>query len=111
MKQNIQSLREKIANLSAQANHILNEKGDALWSAEDQAKFDGLTNDITLAKNQIKAAEKLRELEADEFFNSAAGQKPKKSVSDSMAPTQWPVALHHSLVPILSKYRMSLIND
>lgn len=77
MKQNLQALREKIANLSAQANHLLNEKGDSVWSAEDQAKFDGFTNEIELAKNQIKAAEKLRELEADEFFNSATGQKPK----------------------------------
>ena len=82
MKSNIQALREKIANLSAQANHILNEKGDALWSAEDQAKFDGFTNEIELAKNQIKAAEKLRELEADEFFNSASGQKPKAADED-----------------------------
>ena len=45
MKHNIQVLREKVANLSAQANHLLNEKGDQSWSAEDQAKFDGFTNE------------------------------------------------------------------
>lgn len=72
MKQNIQALREKVANLSAQANHLLNEKGDQLWSAEDQAKFDGYTNEIELAKGQIKAIEKMRENDADEFFNSAS---------------------------------------
>lgn len=77
MKHNLQALREKIANLSAQAKHLLNEKGDSIWNAEDQAKFDGFTNEIEQAKSQIKAAEKLRELEADEFFNSASGQKPK----------------------------------
>jgi HK97 family phage major capsid protein len=74
---NIQALREKIANLAAQANHLLNEKGDQTWTPEEQAKFDAFTNEIELAKNQIKAAEKMRELEADEFFNSVAG-KPKK---------------------------------
>ena len=77
MKYNLQALREKIANLSAQAKHLLNEKGDSIWNSEDQAKFDGFTNEIEQAKSQIKAAEKLRELEADEFFNSASGQKPK----------------------------------
>ena len=77
MKHNLQALREKIANLSAQAKHLLNEKGDSIWNAEEQAKFDGFTNEIEQAKSQIKAAEKLRELEADEFFNSASGQKPK----------------------------------
>jgi len=77
MKHNLQALREKIANLSAQAKHLLNEKGDSIWNSEDQAKFDGFTNEIEQAKSQIKAAEKLRELEADEFFNSASGQKPK----------------------------------
>lgn len=75
MKQNIQAMREKIANLATQANHLINEKGDTTWTKEEQAQFDGYTNEIELLKNQIKAAEKLRELEADEFFNSAAGKK------------------------------------
>jgi len=68
---NIQALREKIANLAKQANHLLSEKGDQTWSVEDQSKFDGFTNEIELAKNQIKAAEKMRELEADNFFDQA----------------------------------------
>lgn len=71
---NIQALREKIENLAKQANHLLNEKGDKTWTKEEQAQFDGFTNEIELARNQIKAAEKMRELEADKFFNEA----PKK---------------------------------
>ena len=55
MKHNLQALREKIANLSAQAKHLLNEKGDSIWSADEQAKFDGVTNEIEQAKSQIKA--------------------------------------------------------
>ena len=82
MKSNIQALREKIANLSAQAKHLLNEKGDAIWNAEEQAKFDGFTNEIEQAKSQIKAAEKLRELEADEFFNSADSKIVKPGQED-----------------------------
>ena len=82
MKHNLQALREKIANLSAQAKHLLNEKGDSIWNAEDQAKFDGFTNEIEQAKSQIKAAEKLRELEADEFFNSGASKIVKPGQED-----------------------------
>ena len=82
MKHNLQALREKIANLSAQAKHLLNEKGDSIWNSEEQAKFDGFTNEIEQAKSQIKAAEKLRELEADEFFNSGASKIVKPGQED-----------------------------
>jgi HK97 family phage major capsid protein len=68
---NIQALREKIANLATQAKHILAEKGDQTWSAEDQTKFDNLANEIELTKGQIRADERMRELEADKFFENA----------------------------------------
>lgn len=68
---NIQALREKIANLANQAKHILAEKGDQTWSVEDQTKFDNLADEIERAKGQIKAEERMRELDADKFFNAA----------------------------------------
>lgn len=74
---NIQALREKISNLAKQANHLLAEKGDQTWTKEEQEKFDGFTNEIELAKGQVKAAEKMRELEADQYFNSVAGTQKK----------------------------------
>ena len=91
---NIQALREKVANLSAQANHLLNEKGDALWTAEEQVKFDGYTNDIQLAKNQIKGIEKMRENEADEFFNSAASKIVKPGQEDMTIDALAAVAIY-----------------
>lgn len=72
---NIQALREKIENLARQANHLLAEKGSATWTSEEQAQFDGFTNEIELAKGQIRAAEKMRELDAEKFFNEAPGKK------------------------------------
>lgn len=78
----IQALREKIANFAQQAQHLLNEKGDQVWSTEDQAKFDGFTNEINAAKAQIANLEKMRELEADKFFENAANQpKPRDEVA------------------------------
>jgi len=70
---NIQALREKIANLAKQANHLIAEKGDQTWTAEEQTQFDNLADEIARAKNQIAAIERLRNLEADVFFKDPAG--------------------------------------
>lgn len=80
---NIQALREKISNLATQSNHLLAEKGDQKWSAEDQTKFDNLVAEINVAKQQIKNIETMRELEADKFFNSNPGKKPEPGVEVS----------------------------
>ena len=85
---NITALREKIANLANQANHILAEKGDQVWSKEDQAKFDELTNQIEQARDQVKAIERMRELDADKFFDNAsklADKKPEDSIDAMQA--------------------------
>lgn len=84
----IQALREKISNLATQAKHVLAEKGDQTWSAEEQSKFDSLVNEIELAKNQIKADERLRELEADKFFENAAPGPGKSKADDSISPLE-----------------------
>ena len=81
---NIQKMREKIANLAAEAKHLLNEKGDQVWSAEEQTKFDGYTNEIERAQGQIKSAEKMREIEAGKFFENAAKEKPAENI-DALA--------------------------
>jgi HK97 family phage major capsid protein len=67
----IQELREKISNLATQSQNLLANKGDAIWSPEDQSKFDGFVNEINAAKAQIKNIETMRELEADKFFQNA----------------------------------------
>lgn len=77
MSQNITALREKIAEFSRLANHLIAEKGSATWTAEEQAKFDGYANEIEASKKQIANIEKMRELDAEKFFeNAAAKAKP-----------------------------------
>lgn len=80
----IQAQREKIATLANSANHLLAEKGDQTWSAEDQGKFDAYTSEIELIKNQIKAAEKMRELDADKFFEAAPAKKEEGTTIDAL---------------------------
>lgn len=81
---NIAALREKIANFSKQANHLISEKGSATWTADEQAQFDGFANEIESAKKQISNIEKMRELDADNFFKDATNQAAKKSDSEIM---------------------------
>lgn len=78
---NIQALREKIANLAVLANKLLADKGDQTWTKEEQGAFDNYTTEIEALKNQVRAAEKMRDLEADDFFNAAGVNPAKKDES------------------------------
>lgn len=93
---NIQALREKIANLAKQANHILAEKGDQTWSVDDQQKFDNLADEIERAKSQIRAEERMRDLDAEKFFNEATngGTKPGQRQDDGSISVRDAVALY-----------------
>lgn len=90
---NIQAMREKISNLANLANKLLADKGDQTWTKEEQATFDSYTNEIEALKNQVKAAEKMRALEADDFFN-AAGNTPAKKDGDMTIDALTAVALY-----------------
>ena len=82
----IQALREKIANLATQSNNLLANKGDQTWTKEEQAQFDGFVNEIELAKGQIRALEKMREMEADNFFKDApAGANDDTEITSLVA--------------------------
>jgi len=84
----IPALREKIANFSKEANHLLAEKGSASWTAEEQSKFDGFTNEIEGARRQIANIEKMRELDADKFFNEVPGKKVELEIGDILNVVQ-----------------------
>jgi HK97 family phage major capsid protein len=78
MADTIQALREKIANLATQANNLVAEKGDQKWTPEEQTKFDNFASEITAAKASIANIERMRELDADKFFNDASRKPPKQ---------------------------------
>lgn len=72
---NIQALREKIQALALQANNQIANKGDATWTKEEQTQFDNWADEIGQLKNQIASAEKMRALDADNFFETAPTKK------------------------------------
>lgn len=67
----IQALRERKTAVAKEANNILANKGDQIWSAEDKAKYDALMDDLERVNSQIKAYEKQLELDADNIVNDA----------------------------------------
>lgn len=92
---NIQALREKISNLANQANKLIADKGDQVWTKEEQVQFDNIADEMELGKGQIKALEKMREFEADTFFNTAAGKQGKQDGDTIDALTAVSLYLRH----------------
>lgn len=81
----IQALREKIANFSREANHMLAEKGSATWTAEEQAKFDNFAGEIEGAKASIANIERMRDLDAEKFFDNAAKNAKPGETADELS--------------------------
>lgn len=67
----IQALRERQAALKQSANHLLAEKGEQVWSKDDQAKFDQLLDEADRCESQIKAHQRQLDKEAEDNFKDA----------------------------------------
>jgi HK97 family phage major capsid protein len=64
----IQALRERLAVLNKEANHILAEKGSQVWSKEDQSNFDTKMEEADRVKAQIDRTQRLAEQDAEDNF-------------------------------------------
>lgn len=73
----IQALREQLSQENRAAKALLAEKGDRVWSAEDQAKFDGHMDNANRLNAQIKAHQRMLDAEAEANFEDAKKQASK----------------------------------
>lgn len=80
----MQKLREHKQHLAAEANQLLNHIGAAVWSVDDQKKYDALMDDLGRISSQISAHQKLLDAEADSHFNQIITEQPTKKVSDAL---------------------------
>lgn len=87
MSKNLQALRERKQHLAKEANQILSEKGDQVWSKEDQTKYDGIMDEMQRVSDQLAAHQRLLDAEADKFFNQGgkSGVKAGDEVDAIMA--------------------------
>ena len=74
---NMKALHSRFADLSRQANAKIAEKGDSVWTAEEQAQFDNWTEEMQRIKDQIRSIERMRDLDADKHFDNIINPNDK----------------------------------
>ena len=63
-------LTDRFADLSRQAHKLVEDKGDSVWTDEEQANFDDIVNAMNNIKACMKREEDLRQADADAFFKN-----------------------------------------
>lgn len=71
----IQQLRERLAALKKEARNLLENKGSATWTKEEQDQFDGKMEEAERVENQIEAIQRLMDDEAENNFSDAKTKK------------------------------------
>ncbi len=68
MTTSIQALREQHSELVKQANHLLAEKGDQVWTKDDQSHFDSMMDKADGVKAKIDAYNRVQQQEVEDDF-------------------------------------------
>lgn len=89
----IQALRERKNELARQANELLANNGDRTWSKEDQAKYDGIMDEMERLGAQITAVQRQLDADADQHFNDVT-RGGKKGGKDGEIDALTAVALY-----------------
>lgn len=92
----IQALRERYAASTKAANHLLAEKGSAVWSKEDQTKFDELVEEGERVRAQIEAHERMIAKDREDNFADADEFRREKGAQDSEVKKAFNVFLRKS---------------
>lgn len=71
----IQQLRERLAALKKDARNLLENKGSATWTKEEQDQFDAKMEEAERVENQIEAIQRLMDDEAENSFSDAKRKK------------------------------------
>lgn len=65
----IQNLRERLGALKKEARNLVENKGSATWTKEEQDKFDNLADEAERTERQIEAHQRLLDNEAEDSFS------------------------------------------
>lgn len=78
----IQQLRERLGALKKEARNLVENKGSATWTKEEQAQFDSMVDEAERIERQIEAHQRLLDNEAEDSFR----QLPTKEKGDKASP-------------------------
>jgi HK97 family phage major capsid protein len=71
----LNALRERKQEIARLANKLLADKGDQVWSAEDQKTYDNYMDDLARVNAQINAHQAQLDADAEGQFRQAPGKK------------------------------------
>ncbi len=81
----IQNLRERLGALKKDARSLLENKGSATWTKEEQAQFDNLADEAERVERQIDAHQRLLDNEAEDSFSKLPTKEKGAKVDPAMA--------------------------
>lgn len=80
----IQQLRERLGALKKEARNLLENKGSATWTKEEQAQFDNLADEAERTERQIEAHQRLLDNEAEDSFRDVPLKKDQAPQNEAM---------------------------
>lgn len=81
----IQQLRERLGALKKEARNLLENKGSATWTKEEQDKFDNLAEEAERTEHQIEAHQRLLDNEAEDSFANLPTKAKGSKADPAMA--------------------------
>lgn len=114
----IQALRERIAALSQKMKAQLAEKGDRVWTKEDQAAFDADVDEVERAQAQLTAHQKVldadreasgRDAQRKDKGNAAAAQQVQRGLEIWLRKT--PGLVNAGLMPAMTDEEALIVRN
>lgn len=81
----IQQLRERLGALKKDARNLVENKGSATWTKDEQDKFDNMVDEAERLERQIEAYQRLLDNEAEDSFNNLPKKEKGAKVDPAMA--------------------------
>lgn len=81
----IQNLRERLGALKKEARNLVENKGSATWTKEEQDKFDNLADEAERTERQIEAHQRLLDNEAEDSFSKLPTKEKGAKADPAMA--------------------------
>ena len=81
----IQNLRERLGALKKEARNLVENKGSATWTKEEQTQFDNMVDEAERIERQIEAHQRLLDNEAEDSFSKLPTKEKGAKVDPAMA--------------------------
>ena len=81
----IQQLRERLGALKKEARNLVENKGSATWTKEEQTQFDNMVDEAERIERQIEAHQRLLDNEAEDSFSKLPTKEKGAKADPAMA--------------------------